>query len=230
MKKTHKALHFLTLGTIAIIAGCASGGRESNVSAAQQIQDTRTILDAVTPEVRQVEARLLISGENGHLSAVEMNNVRAFVGEYQRLGRGNIIVTYPQGTAQDGMAQNLVRELQRQIYANGVEFTNMGFGPYQAHADQISPIIVSFDRYEVRPVECTPWTQIDPRKTANNQATERFGCAQRANLAAMVVDPGDLIGDRREGVTDAQRPQVGIEALRKGELKQVSGAVSGGSN
>jgi|APTNR8051073442_1049403.scaffolds.fasta_scaffold00318_30 pilus assembly protein CpaD len=230
MKKTQKALNFLTLGTLAIIAGCASVSRESNVSAAQQIRDTRTVLDVVQPEVRQVEARLLITGENGHLSAIELNNLRNFVIDYQRIGRGNIIVTYPQGTPQDGMAQSLVRELQRQIYANGVEFINMGFGPYQAQPDQMSPIVVSFDRYEVRPVECTPWTQIDPRKTASNQSTERFGCSQRANLAAMVVDPGDLIGDRREGATDAQRPQVGIEALRKGELKQVSGSVSGGSN
>lgn len=232
MNKAQKAANFITLTAILIIAGCATGGDESRDkrSESMQIQDTRTVLDVVRPEVRQVEARLLVSGANGNLTNAELASIRDFVAEYQRLGRGNVVVTYPQGTPQDGAVQALVRQLQRKIYDEGVDYTKMGFGPYQANANEVSPIVVSFDRYEVRPVECTPWSQIDPRKTANNLAYERFGCAQNANLAAMIVDPGDLIGDRKEEPTDSQRPQVGIEALRKGELKQVSGSVSKDGN
>jgi type IV pilus biogenesis protein CpaD/CtpE len=44
----------------------------------------------------------------------------------------------------------------------------------------------------------------------------------------MIADPGDFLGDRREGPRDAARIQNGIDLHRKGGVPAVSGAVAGG--
>jgi pilus assembly protein CpaD len=77
-------------------------------------------------------------------------------------------------------------------------------------------------------MNCQPWSEFDARKTASNLSPDRFGCAQNANLAAMVSDPGDLLGDRTDTTRDAARIQFGIEKQRKGEVPAVSGTVAGG--
>jgi pilus assembly protein CpaD len=88
--------------------------------------------------------------------------------------------------------------------------------------------LISFGRYETKPIVCAPWTSFDPRKTAENIPADRFGCAQNANLAAMVADPGDFLGDRKDGPRDAARIQNGIDKHRKGGVPAVSGAVAVG--
>lgn len=230
MKKRQKAVIFGTLIAGAILSSCATGARDEAKVADQEILDTRTVLDVARPHVSEVEARLLVGQGGNQLTQVEALQLRDFTNDFMRLGRGNIVVSYPIGSPNEAAAQALVREIQMRLYSEGVEVSKMGFGPYSASNQSQAPVVIAFNRFEVAPVACKSWSEIDPRKTANNMATERFGCSQSANLAAMIVDPGDLIGDRQHEPTDAARAQVAVDAFRKGELKQVSGAVSGGTN
>jgi pilus biogenesis lipoprotein CpaD len=105
----------------------------------------------------------------------------------------------------------------------------MSGGAYQAAGQQVAPVVVAFIRHEARAADCPGWGEIDPRRTASNMNSPRFGCAQAGNLAAMVVDPGDLTGDRRDAPAEAARAQRGIDQMREGTLPEASGTVAGGN-
>ncbi len=230
MKKRQNAVILSTLSLIAVLGSCATTKQDAVSESRMQTLDTRTVLDVPKPKVAEIEARILLGAGGALLTADEAAQLGVFADDFAKLGRGNLVVSYPIGASNDAAAQKLVREIQMRLYASGIEISKMGFGPYQANNQTNAPVILAFNRYEVAPLECKPWTEINPQKTASNLPTERFGCAQRANLAAMVIDPGDLIGDRKDQPRDAARAQVGIDLHRKGELKQVSGSVKGGND
>jgi pilus assembly protein CpaD len=231
MTITQKALTLSLLAATATLAGCAGvGGGTPADNPVRRAEVTRTVLEAHTPRPVAVEARLMVGASGtGALTPEERAQVASFAADFVRLGRGSLVISTPANSQNAQAAAMLAQEAQRTLFVNGVEFEKIAGGAYQAGGQPVAPVVLSFARYEVEPQRCTPWSQIDPRRTANNSATERFGCAQNQNLAAMIVDPGDLLGDRREPAKDAARIQTGVDLLRKGELKQVSGAVSGGS-
>ena len=225
MLKKSQFLILSSIATLSLLGACASSGKSD---AALAIEDKKTILDVHRAEVKAVEARLLITGANGQLTSEELRQLKQYTNDYAKLGRGNIVISYPQGAVMDGSTDALVRSMQRELYVQGVSFNNMSFSPY-APTQQINPIVLSFARYQASDIECKPWSQIDPTKVSDNQGSVRLGCAQAANLAAMIVDPGDLIGDRKETPGDSNLTLKAIDNYRDGKLPQVS-ASSGGSN
>ena len=68
--------------------------------------------------------------------------------------------------------------------------------------------------------------------TGQNRAYAHFGCADAANLAAMVADPHDLTRPKTETPYDATRRETVLGKYRKGELTssqkddQATGAIS----
>jgi pilus assembly protein CpaD len=134
----------------------------------------------------------------------------------------------PANAGNSASAALVAQDAQRALYAGGVDYAKITGGTYQADGRPNAPVMLSFARFEAVKVTCQPWSEFDPRKTASNLSPDRFGCAQNANLAAMVADPGDLLGDRTDTTRDAARIQVGIDKHRKGDIPVVSGTVAGG--
>jgi pilus assembly protein CpaD len=228
MARTPSAL--LALIAMTGLSGCAGGTSDPAIKARQlDVQLERTLLDNHVPKPVPVEARLAVGMNPGatFLDPSERAQVQLFATEFARLGRGAVVVSIPANAANSGAAQVLAQDVQRALFAAGVDFQKIAGGAYQAAGQAHAPIVLSFARYEVAPVQCTPWSQVDPRETADNLVPERFGCAQAANLSAMLADPGDLLGDRAEPPKDAERIQPGVDARSKGQIKGVSGAVGG---
>lgn len=227
------ALTAVALSALMILGGCggASAAKEEpSVDMVEQAHLTRTMLDAFVPEAIPVEARIAISAPSGAIgiTAQEATELKSFAQEYVRLGRGNVIVSVPTNASNSQSAAQVAQDVQRALFLGGVDFSKISAGPYQAQGQANAPILISFGRYETKPIVCAPWTSFDPRKTAENIPPDRFGCAQNANLAAMVADPGDFLGDRKDGPRDAARIQTGIDKHRKGGVPAVSGAVAVG--
>lgn len=227
MKNKQKAI--ISLIALLALGACATSLRPDVEKDNQSIVDTRTILDAHRPEITQTESRVLLYGEGGRLSPKEIDDIKSFAEEFITVGRGTVVISYPQGGGNSGAINALVRETQKQLYSAGVDFKKMSFGTFDATKDR-DPVMVSFTRFQASEVDCVPWSQIDPRKTANNTSSVNFGCATNANVAAMLADPGDLNGDRKLDKDDASRTQNGIDKYRKGELPEVSGTVAGGGS
>lgn len=54
----------------------------------------------------------------------------------------------------------------------------------------------------------------------------QLGCANKANLAAMVADPSDLVRGRPETPAVGARQAAAVEAYKKGQVKSVNGGGS----
>ena len=214
--------------------GCGGGYAARRDVAAEnpvlQAHLTRTVLEAHTPTAVPVEARLVLAAADGSqgLTGQEYSQLTSFANDFVQLGRGTLVISVPANAGNSATAAMVAQDAQRALYAGGVDYAKISGGTYQAQGRANAPVMLSFARYEATRIACQPWSEIDPRKTASNLSPSRFGCAQNANLAAMVTDPGDLLGDRRDGPRDAGRIQVGIDKQRKGEVTAVSGAVAGG--
>lgn len=217
-------------------AGCGGGlaGRENNAPPNPVLDAhlNRTVLEAHTPTAVPVEARLVLAANAGAqgLTGEEYSRLTNFASDFVRLGRGSLVISVPANAGNSQSAALVAQDAQRALYAGGVDYARISGGTYQADGRPNAPIMLSFARYEAVKVTCQPWSEIDPRKTASNLSPSRFGCAQNANLAAMVADPGDLLGDRADSKRDADRIQVGVDKMRKGVVPVVSGAVAGGGS
>lgn len=245
MTKTQKA-HFSLLNltraslwtgagiAFLVSAGCGGGSAARSQPPPQDAilnaHLQRTVLDAHVPSAIAVEARMVLSVAQGAqgLSGQDYSQLIAFATDFVRQGRGNLVISIPANSSNASSATIIAQDARRALYAGGVDDAQIGSGSYDAQGRPEAPILLSFERYEAQKIACKPWSETDSRKTANNLSPDRFGCAQNANIAAMVADPGDLLGDRRDGPSEAARIQVGVEKLRKGELPKVSGAVAGG--
>ena len=64
--------------------------------------------------------------------------------------------------------------------------------------------------------DCGSWPK-DLTETSRNAQYENFGCAQQANLAAMVANPRDLERPRKQSPSDATRRSNVIDKYRQGE-------------
>jgi pilus assembly protein CpaD len=224
------AIAFTALMMLGACGGASAAKEEPAVDRVEKAHLERTVLDAFAPEAIPVEARIAISAPSGAIGITvqEAAELKSFAQEYVRLGRGNVVVSVPTNASNSQSAAQVAQDVQRALFLGGVDFSKVSSGPYQAQGQTNAPILISFGRYEAKPIVCAPWTSFDPRKTAENIPPDRFGCAQSANLAAMIADPGDFLGDRREGPRDAARIQNGIDLHRKGGVPAVSGAVAGG--
>jgi pilus assembly protein CpaD len=244
MTKTQKA-HLPTLNidrakmwalvgtTLLFTTGCGGGYAGRQAPPANPILDAhlqRTVLEAYTPTAVPVEARLVLAAADGAqgLSGQEYSQLTTFANDFVQLGRGTLVISVPVNAGNSATAALIAQDAQRALYAGGVDYAKISGGTYQAQGRPNAPIMLSFARYEAQKIACKPWSETDPRKTASNLPPDRFGCAQNANLAAMVADPGDLLADRRDGPRDAGRIQVGVDKQRKGEVAKVSGSVAGG--
>lgn len=219
--------------TLLFATGCGAGQAARERDADNPVLQShlhRTVLEAHTPTAVPVEARLVLAAANGAqgLSGEEYTQLTNFANDFARLGRGSLVISVPANAGNSQTAALVAQDAQRALYAGGVDFARISGGTYQADGRPNAPVMLSFARYEAQRVTCQPWSEVDPRKTASNLSPDRFGCAQNANLAAMVADPGDLLGDRSDPKRDAERMQVGIDKLRKGTVAAVSGAVAKG--
>ncbi len=242
LKATQAKMWVIVGAAMLFTTGCGGGYSARQAPPENPVLEShlrRTVLEAHTATAVPVEARLAVGTQEGAqgLSGQEVNQLATFASDFVQLGRGNLVISFPQidepnkspaSMARDAQRALMAQEAQRALYAGGVDFAKIYVTPYRVNASQTAPIMLSFARFEAVKIACQPWSEFDPRKTASNLSPDRFGCTQNANLAAMVADPGDLLGDRRDGPRDAGRIQVGIDKQRKGEVTAVSGSVAGG--
>lgn len=210
--------------TLSLVLTSCGGGRAAREEAPRDaVLDAnlnRTVLDAYVPTAVPVEARLALPANQGAqgLTAQEYSQLTGFADDFMKLGRGTIVISVPANAGNSASAALVAQDAQRALYAGGVDYAQITGGTYQANGQANSPIMLSFARYEAQPIRCQPWSAFDARKTASNLPPDRLGCAQNANLAAMVADPGDLLGDRTDKSRDAARVQVGVDKYRKDEV------------
>lgn len=202
---------FAILPVLASLAACATPAAPENA-------DLTTLADRHKIAVIQSAERLDVPVAQGDetLSGAAARTVDQFAKSYIQIGHGAIILSTPSGGANADEASRLAQAIRLRLAQGGVPFAAIAGSSYDAANAPNSPIRLSFTRFEAQGPECTPLWRQDLTANTDNAPWESHGCANQANLAAMIADPADLLGPRAETPRDAARRANTLEAYRKG--------------
>jgi pilus assembly protein CpaD len=92
----------------------------------------------------------------------------------------------------------------------------LAVGTVRVHADHAVAIAPA----------CPDWSKPEPDEP-NNRTSSNYGCATEANLAAMIVNPADLVKPKADTTGDGAVLAKGVELYRSGKLSKTIGANSG---
>jgi pilus assembly protein CpaD len=201
-----------------LLVGLSALGACASVPPPPDGPATPTTADYHRIEVTESAQRLEIAVGPGEVSLSQMsrNDVRDFASAYLRYGHGALVLSAPMGGANGEAASLIANQARVALTEAGVSYAAIAVSSYDG-AGGDAPLVLSFARFEAHAPECAPlWLQ-DLAHQSNNQAWESFGCAQQANLAAMIEDPRDLLRPRADDPRDGGRRTAVMEAYRQGE-------------
>ncbi len=172
----------------------------------------------------------VVSGEK--LGETERDAVKYFAAAYEEEGHGAIIISRPSNGSNDSSAMRAASDARAVLLAEGIDAGRITEGPYDASGARYAPLVITYRTYEAVVPDCPDLSQIDFTKTASNSVLPSFGCATAVNLAAMIADPSDLVGEQRMDPSDITRRGVVLSKYRNGDAtnstraKEASGAIS----
>jgi pilus assembly protein CpaD len=184
--------------------------------------------------VEQKTASLSIEVDRGQIAMTpsDRNEIAAFANAYRDKGHGRMTIATPAGAPNSGAAASLVSDIRAALMEAGIAKDAITYTAYQAPSNQVNaPVLVSYTHYIAQATPCHGLTE-DLAYLPENNEPANFGCATQANLAALVADPADLLGQREMDAADADRRSTVLDKYRKGEMTatkredQDSGAVS----
>jgi pilus assembly protein CpaD len=158
---------------------------------------------------------------NGRLDPRQRDDVMTFATEYRRYGRGPVLAQLPDGSTADGAAVAVLDDIRATLGGSGMDGRTLMVSHYRVAAPAVAaPVRLSFVRMQAKVAsECGLWpTDLGVSNLASDTRNEphwNLGCATRANLAAQVADPVDLVRGRSEGRVEGSR--------RARVLKELSG-------
>lgn len=172
----------------------------------------------------------LVSGEK--LGTLEREAVKYFANAYQDEGHGAVIISRPSNGPDDISAMRAASDARAILLAEGVQPTLIAEGNYDASGAGKAPLILTYRTYEAVVPNCPDMSNWDIAWTGTNSALPSLGCAVTINLAAMIADPSDLVGDHRLDAADIGRRGIVMTKYRNGEKTgaerndDASGAIS----
>jgi pilus assembly protein CpaD len=152
------------------------------------------------------------------LSPAQRADVRSFAASARASDSGNtrLVVAAPSGSANETAAIAAVHEIGNIFRETGFSEASLTVEPFDAEGHGSPPVKVSFLRYVAEGPECGKWPTNLAREY-RNLPMPNIGCATQKNLAAMVVNPADLLGPRGMDSRPAERRLVTWDKYIKGE-------------
>ena len=146
------------------------------------------------------------------------DTILGFLGRYRAESTGVIQIARPAGAANAGLAANAAAEIEELLAMAGVDGRDIVRGTYPVAGDAIAPVRLAYTAVRAVVGECGQWpTDVnDPALIHDNRQYDNFACANRANLAAQIANPTDLLHPRAVTPSDAGRRSTVIEGYRGG--------------
>lgn len=170
------------------------------------------------------------------LSAEEEAMIRTFAGAYKRQGRGPLIIAMPTQASNPDSIVATSQAISDIAWQAGIAYDRIAGTTYGRQADGSTPIVLTFKSYEAITTPCPDVSRINLADTSSNEVRANFGCSVRQNLAQMIVNPADLLGDLAMEPADSARSVLMLERFQSGQATgsaapgQEDSAVSGLAN
>jgi len=150
------------------------------------------------------------------LSSRDQSAVAEFLTAYNQFGDGPLYLNVP-GAQSSSIGTQQSAQLVRQTMAQmGMGVGAIQSGQYQSNASAPAPVVVSYRRLKVVPMDCRGMGNL--METHANRSMASFGCSQNANIGAMIQDPRQLLEPYALGAPNAERRRTVYDKYIAGEL------------
>ena len=198
------------------LAACKHGDEGTQVAGWALVEPTQRhpILVSQQPETMTVSVP---RGSHG-LTPAQRADVLSF-GQASRMsdaGNSRLVIAAPSGSSNETSAMQAVQDIGTLLREQGISESSISVEPYSAEGQYDPAVKVSFLRYVAEGPECGHWTTNLAREP-RNLPHPNLGCATQRNLAAMIVNPADLLTPRNMTARPNERRLVTWEKYIKGE-------------
>lgn len=178
---------------------------------------TATDLDLpqATARAETYRSEFIVDPRDNGLTWAQQSQLAMIADEYKARGHGPLVISYPQGAANEQAAMHAIAEARNVLYAAGLDWRQIQGGAYLAGGASNGALVFSFTRYEAVAPNCEGWNNL--AMDLDNRHSSRFGCFMAANLAATIADPRDLVAPRTMDAPDGERRQTVLDRYRAGQ-------------
>jgi pilus assembly protein CpaD len=200
-----------------VLAGASLLALGACAQSAQQVALSQRLHTQIQAQEVTAELKIdtVVSGEK--LGSTEREAVKYFAAAYRDEGHGAVIISRPSNGPDDVAAMRAAADVRALMLAEGIESHYITEGPYDASGARAAPLVVSYRTYEAVVPNCPDVSAWDIAWTGTNAPLPSFGCATAVNLAAMIANPSDLIGEQKMDPIDSMRRSVILTKYRNGE-------------
>jgi len=209
MTQGFKASSFLALAGALSLGACAT---------AEYDQPFTHVADSHPITIERTERHVSLMPVAGtyQVSHGDQAELHRALAEFAEGGQGPFIVEYPRGSQNEDAARAIVAKARAFAPAYGLAPGAVRAAPYDAAGQRSAEVRLRFTDLTAKGPDCgMNWTSLT--KTAMNQPHPNFGCATRANMAAMIADPNDLVRPRGLDPADTARRTTVLTSYREGQ-------------
>lgn len=231
MRTLNKIVAACGLGSAILLAGCSSVEPNGPVPV-EYLSGTTLDRHQIRVAERTAYLEVKLNVLDSHLRLEEKAKIQAFVRDYISRGHGPLIMSLPKNHGNEELAVKAVAEAREIAWSSGVDYEEIRGSAYDAGGSNTAPIVLAFKAYDAIAPDCPQRSTIDFSDATSNNDLPTLGCSVRANMAAMIADPVDLLGQRPLDESDLARRTAQLELYRNGESttaargESESGAVS----
>jgi pilus assembly protein CpaD len=199
-----------------LVAAVAAGCQTRNTAVHLADHDYRQrhpIMIAEDPEVLDIPVGM----KAGELSPQIARAIRGFVADWRRNSTGALTIQVPTASANEVAAADAAHAARRIALQAGVPVSHLRMAPYHfGDLGGVAPLRLSFLKIKAVAPQCGLWPD-DTAADPHNRNYFNFGCANQANTAAMVADPGDFVAPRALDPANGARRAKVITDYQKGQ-------------
>lgn len=131
-------------------------------------------------------------------------------------GNSRLVISAPSGSPNEVASMAAVDEIRHTLSDSGFDDSAVSVEAYHEDRDPQPPIRVSYLRYVAEAPQCGQWPE-NLASSPQNLPYHNLGCATQRNFAAMVANPGDLLGPRSGTPRSSERRYETWDKFVKGE-------------
>jgi pilus assembly protein CpaD len=187
------------IGCAAFVSGCNT---DQQITGAPSVPSDYRLRHPITITEKERTFQLFIGANRGSLTPAQRAELLAFTQSWKDDATGGVIIDLPVGSSNTRSAAEALSEIESIVGASGVPQQSIAVRNYRVSPGTFATVRVSYPRIAAQAGPCGLWPQdMGPsmnRDYFENQPQWNMGCSAQRNLAAMVVNPADLVQPRTD--------------------------------
>jgi pilus assembly protein CpaD len=200
---------------------CACQTDQDQIAAVPNVPYDYRMRHPITITEAEHTLQLFIGTNRSALMPQQRAELMAFAQTWKAEATGGVLIDLPTGTVNEQSAAGALREIQSMLAAAGVPPNTMMVRTYPASRYALATVKITYPKLTAQAGPCGIWPEdIGPsfnRDYFENQPPWNYGCATQRNLAAMVVNPADLVQPQAETPPYTMRRTDVMQKYRQGQ-------------